>query len=132
MPGCKVTAATLFCSACYAHGRLVTAASIATGEALAAVHGPQTVAATLLNPPPAVVKAWAVAVTHDGTSQTEIPNSRLLYAGTTARAGETLPQANILTQGARRARHNLLRSRSGIVENTNKVSWGPAILTGAG
>jgi hypothetical protein len=67
LPGCKVTAATLSCPACYAHGRSVTAVSIATGEALAAVRDPQTVAVTLLNPPPAVVKAWAVAVTHDGT-----------------------------------------------------------------
>ena len=80
----------------YAKGRSVTAVSIATGQALAAVKDPRRVAVTLLNPPPTTVKAWAQSVTHDGVSQTEIPNSRLLFAGTTVRGGETLQDANIL------------------------------------
>ena len=80
----------------YAHGRSATAVSIAQGEALAAVQDPQTVAVSLLNPPPSVVKAWAQSVTHDGVSQTEIPNARLLFAGDMVRGGETLQDANIL------------------------------------
>lgn len=112
----------------YAHGSSATAVSIAEGKALAAVKDPQTVAVSLLNPPPAVVKAWAQSVTHDGTTQKEIPNARLLFAGTTVRAGETLPDANVLKIRVRYCAPLIVPFIAPVIATLEKA-WSPSPFT---
>ncbi|MHB8253137.1 MAG: TadE/TadG family type IV pilus assembly protein [Acidiferrobacter sp.] len=112
----------------YAHGSSATAVSIAEGEALAAVKDPQTVAVSLLNPPPAVVKAWAQSVTHDGTTQKEIPNARLLFASATVRAGETLPDANVLKIRVRYCAPLIVPFIAPVIATLEKA-WSPSPFT---
>lgn len=112
----------------YAHGRSATAVSIAQGEALAAVQDPQTVAVSLLNPPPSVVKAWAQSVTHDGVSQTEIPDARLLFAGDMVRGGETLADANVLKIRVRYCAPLLVPFIAPVIATLEKA-WSPGPFT---
>lgn len=114
----------------YAHGSSATAVSIAEGQALAAVKDPRTVAVTLLNPPPSVVKAWAQSVTHDGTTQTEIPNARLLFAGTAVRAGETLQDANVLKIRVRYCAPLIVPFIAPVIATLEKA-WSPDPFTAA-
>jgi hypothetical protein len=56
---------------------------------------PAQVNIQVLNPTPGVIQAWTSTVNKDGQNVSEIPNSRLIYAATGPRAGETLQAANL-------------------------------------
>jgi len=76
----------------YPGGRNPGAAQTAQAYASAstAAMNPAQVNIQVLNPTPGVIRAWTSTVNKDGQNVSEIPNSRLIYAATGPRAGETL------------------------------------------
>ena len=81
----------------YPGGRNPGAAQTAQAYASAstAAMNPAQVNIQVLNPTPGVIRAWTSTVNKDGQNVSEIPNSRLIYAATGPRAGETLQAANL-------------------------------------
>ena len=81
----------------YPGGRNPGAAQTAQAYASAstAAMNPAQVNIQVLNPTPGVIQAWTTTVNKDGQNVSEIPNSRLIYAATGPRAGETLQAANL-------------------------------------
>ena len=67
----------------------------AYASASTAAMNPAQVNIQVLNPTPGVIQAWTTTVNKDGQNVSEVPNSRLIYAATGPRAGETLQTANL-------------------------------------
>lgn len=70
-------------------------AAQAYASASTATLNPAQVNIHVLNPTPDVIQAGTTTVTKNRQNVSEVPNSRLVYAATGPRAGETLQTANL-------------------------------------